>query len=100
MLKSENFGEILQMEVGALLVGQIENHRVSDTVKRGQEKGSFAFGGSTIILMTRKGRVCPDQDILENSAKGIETRVKLGERVGIKNFEKPFLDKSRFHAYN
>ncbi|MCI9489670.1 phosphatidylserine decarboxylase [Lachnospiraceae bacterium 48-42] len=100
VLKSENFGEILQMEVGALLVGQIENHRVSDTVKRGQEKGSFAFGGSTIILMTRKGRVCPDQDILENSAKGIETRVKLGERVGIKNFEKPFLDKSRFHAYN
>lgn len=85
VLKSENFGEVLQMEVGAMLVGKIENRQERAVVKRGQEKGNFAFGGSTIILMTRKGRVCPDEDILENSSRGIETRVKLGERIGKKN---------------
>lgn len=84
-LQSEHFGKILQMEVGALLVGKIENRCHSGEVRRGQEKGNFAFGGSTIILMTKKGMVCPDNDIWKNSVKGIETRVLLGERVGRKN---------------
>lgn len=82
LLKSENFGTVLQMEVGALLVGKIENRREKTYVKRGEEKGNFAFGGSTVILMTQAGKVRPDNDILKNSARGIETRVKLGERIG------------------
>lgn len=85
LLRSENFGTVLQMEVGAMLVGKIENSSGRKLVQRGQEKGNFAFGGSTIILMTRKDKVIPDQDILENSSRGIETRVKLGERVGRKS---------------
>lgn len=84
LLKSKNFGAVLQMEVGALLVGKIENRPGGHTVRKGQEKGCFAFGGSTIILMTQEGRVLPDEDILKNSAKGIETSVRLGERVGRK----------------
>lgn len=84
ILQSENFGEIIQMEVGAMLVGKIENRPRKARVERGQEKGNFAFGGSTVILMTRAGKVCPDRDILENSLRGIETRVKLGERIGEK----------------
>lgn len=83
VVKSGHFGSVLQMEVGAMFVGRIENHREGGDVKRGEEKGNFAFGGSTVILMTQRGRVRPDDDILENSGKGIETRVKLGERVGI-----------------
>ncbi len=83
VIKSRHFGPVLQMEVGAMFVGRIENHREGGDVKRGEEKGDFAFGGSTVILMTRKGKVRPDDDILENSRKGIETRVKLGERVGV-----------------
>ena len=51
--------------------------------KTGKEKGNFAFGGSTVILMTQKERVLPDPDIFMNSEKGIETRVKLGERIGV-----------------
>ncbi len=84
LLKSENFGTVLQMEVGALLVGKIENCQEGKTVKRGQEKGNFAFGGSTVILMTQAGKVRPDEDILENAGKGIETKVRLGERIGCK----------------
>lgn len=82
LLETEQFGTILQMEVGALLVGKIENRPGERSVRRGEEKGNFAFGGSTIILLTEKNMVCPDADILKNSALGIETKVKLGEQVG------------------
>lgn len=85
LLKSENFGTILMMEVGALLVGRIENRPLKAHVARGQEKGNFAFGGSTIVLMTQKGRVKPDADLLRNSNQGIETRVRLGEKIGESN---------------
>lgn len=84
IFQSENFGQIIQMEVGAMLVGKIENRNQTKFVLRGEEKGNFAFGGSTIILMTKKDMVCPDEDILENSAKGIETKVLLGEKVGVR----------------
>lgn len=83
LLYSENFGTVLQMEVGAMLVGKIENHPVGKTVRRGQEKGNFAYGGSTVILMTRKGAVEPEENILKNSAENVETRVRLGDKVGI-----------------
>lgn len=83
LLRSKHFGTVLQMEVGAMLVGKIQNHEVSgDWVHRGQEKGNFAFGGSTIILMTAREAVRPDRDILVNSMRGIETKVRLGEKVG------------------
>lgn len=83
LLKTVNFGTVLMMEVGALMVGRIENVPLRGRVKRGKEKGNFAFGGSTVILMTQKERVLPDPDIFMNSEKGIETRVKLGERIGV-----------------
>lgn len=82
LMQTENFGTVLQMEVGALFVGKIENRPATNRVERGQEKGNFAFGGSTVILMTQAGRVCPDRDILHHSALKIETKVRLGERVG------------------
>jgi len=82
LLESDNFGKMIQMEVGAMMVGKIQNHQRGDLVRRGWEKGYFAFGGSTVILITKKGAVSPDADILGNSRRGIETRVRLGERVG------------------
>lgn len=83
VLKSENFGNILMMEVGALLVGRIVNYEEEACVRRGQEKGRFEFGGSTVILCMEKGRIAVDPDILENSEKGVETVVKMGERIAI-----------------
>lgn len=82
LIKTENFGMLLQMEVGALLVGKIENRPGDKKVRRGEEKGNFAFGGSTVILMTQKDTVRPDKDLLHYSVRGIETKVRLGERVG------------------
>ncbi len=83
VLKTDHFSTIVQMEIGALLVGKIEN-TPKETFKRGEEKGYFCFGGSTILLLVEKDRVIPDSDILENSRKDIETRVYLYEPVGRK----------------
>ena len=82
LLKTENFRTVLMMEVGALFVGRIENRPRKVSVKRGDEKGNFAFGGSTIVLITEKNAVKPDEDILNNSREGIETRVFMGEKIG------------------
>ena len=83
VLKSENFGNILMMEVGALLVGKIVNYHGEAKVIRGEEKGRFEFGGSTVILCLEKERAVIDADILENSAKGAETVVKMGEKIAV-----------------
>lgn len=85
LLRSRNFGTVLMMEVGALLVGKIENRHGACAVRRGQEKGNFAFGGSTVVLITGQGKVTPDRDIVKNSRHGIETRVRMGEKVGKKS---------------
>ena len=70
--------------MGALLVGKIVNHHEKAHVRRGQEKGYFQFGGSTVVLLLQADTVCIDSDILENSAQGIETIVRFGEKIGEK----------------
>lgn len=82
ILHTKEFSDIVMMEVGALLVGKIVNHHGKYKVFRGQEKGYFEFGGSTVVLLVKKDTVKIDTDILENSAKNIETVVKYGEKIG------------------
>ena len=84
ILHTENFGDAVQIEVGAMLVGRIKNHHQSRSVKRGQEKGMFEFGGSTIVLLLKDAVAEIDEDILKNSSEGIETVVKMGEKIGRK----------------
>ncbi|MCI8864240.1 MAG: phosphatidylserine decarboxylase [Lachnospiraceae bacterium] len=79
---TENFGPLIQMEVGALMVGKIHNHKNQGVIKRGMEKGYFAFGGSTVILLLKKGAVDVNPRIWENSQAGEETPVIYGEWVG------------------
>ena len=83
LLRTKEFGEVIAMEVGALLVGKIVNHHGAASVRRGQEKGYFQFGGSTVVLLLKKDTAVIDSDILENSQNGIETVVKFGEKIGI-----------------
>lgn len=84
LLKTAHFQTMLQMEVGAMFVGRIENAPGERTVRRGEEKGFFAFGGSTVIILTQKGAVLPDGDLLRYSKSGTETKVRLGEQVGVR----------------
>lgn len=86
ILHTNEFGEILFMEVGALLVGKIVNHHGKAHVLRGQEKGYFKFGGSTVVLLLKADTVRIDDDILENTQAGIETIVRYGEKIGTASY--------------
>ena len=80
LLSTENFGLIYQIEVGALFVGDICNKRCLKFLK-GEEKGYFNIGGSTIVLLVGNN-VRIDDDIIEQSKLGIETIVRYGEKIG------------------
>ena len=83
-LHTKNFGDILEVEVGAMMIGKITNNKSITSFKKGDEKGYFEFGGSTIILFVKDKQVILDNDILFNSSLGKETIVSCGEKIGIK----------------
>ena len=84
LFQTENFGRVAYIEIGAMMVGRINNYPAADKVQKGEEKGYFSFGGSTIAVLYKKDTVIIDKDISENSKKDIETTVLYGERVGTK----------------
>jgi len=51
-------------------------------VEKGGELGYFAFGGSTCVVLFRRGTVVFDEDLVVNSSKPIETLIRVGESVG------------------
>lgn len=83
LLKTDNFGDILQIEVGALCVGKIKNHDISK-FERYDEKGYFEFGGSTIIQLIEKDKIIINDKIKNNTINNIETKVNIGDVIGIK----------------
>ncbi len=80
---SENFGDILHIEVGATCVGSIiQTYTPGIQVKKGDEKGYFKFGGSTTVLFIEKDKVKIDEDIIHQTNKGYETKILMGEKIG------------------
>ena len=91
-------GKILHVEVGAMLVGHIHNHVKVESIfdegvhknrkqkteyrfKAGEEKGYFSLGGSTIVELL-SDKIVIDEDLFENTGKGLETKLEIGERIG------------------
>lgn len=83
VINNEKFGEIIMAEVGATMVGSIIQTYQGEFAIKGEEKGYFKFGGSTVILIFEKGKIIIDSDLLENTKLAYETEVLLGERIGI-----------------
>lgn len=83
ILHTNNFGDVIHMEVGALLVGKICNYHKEYYFSKGEEKGMFQFGGSTIVQLFQKDTIIPDMDIIANSKGGFETVVHYGEKIGV-----------------
>ena len=88
-IASDHFGKTAQIEVGALMVGKIDNYPLrysgqnkTAPVQKGAEKGRFLFGGSTIILLLEKDRADGLSEPLKATSEGLETPVKLGQRIG------------------
>ena len=98
LLELSGMGRILHVEVGAMLVGHIHNHVKVESIfdggvnknrkqkteyrfKAGEEKGYFSLGGSTIVELL-SDKIVIDEDLLENTKKGLETKLSIGERIG------------------
>lgn len=81
ILETENFGNVIQMEVGAMLVGRIRNLHGISKIRRGQEKGYFEYGGSTIIVLVKPDKASFPAEFFETTDKGEEIPVKMGQRL-------------------
>jgi phosphatidylserine decarboxylase len=83
ILQTSQFGKLAYIEVGALCVGKIvQSYEISrEHHQRGEEKGYFLFGASTVIVIGEAGLWKPDADLLAQTQKGIETYVKLGSPI-------------------
>ncbi|THH27543.1 hypothetical protein EUX98_g6642 [Antrodiella citrinella] len=71
--------------IGAMLVGSIQwtnGAKKGASVKRGEELGYFAYGGSTIVAIFPQGLIKFDEDLVKNSEAPIETLVKVGYSIG------------------
>lgn len=83
VMETDNFGDVVQIEVGATLVGHIVNKNDGITFNRMDEKGYFEFGGSTIILLM-KNNIKLDREIEICSKRNLEVKVRIGEKIGEK----------------
>lgn len=82
-LATEQFGTVLCLEIGATCVGTIQQtFRPGKSVAKGDEKGYFAFGGSSTLTLFEPGTVKLEADLVENSARQIELYAKIGTRMG------------------
>lgn len=82
ILETEHYGKILMIEIGATCMGSIKQTFIPfKPAFKGEEKGYFEFGGSTIILLFEQGKIKFDNDLLDNTRNGIETYVLMGDSI-------------------
>lgn len=81
-LHTKTFGSCLYVEIGGLCVGRIKHSHTENSFKRGDAKGYFLFGGSTVIVIFQQEVIDWEPDLVRESELGIESIVKLGEKIG------------------
>lgn len=84
LVDSPQFGKVAVCEIGATMVGSIvQTYLPGENVAKGFEKGLFKFGGSCVVTIFQPGRIKFDADLVAQSASGLETYAKMGERLGV-----------------
>ena len=83
ILETEKFGKILFVEIGATAVGSI-NQTFSAEKKylKGDQKGYFSFGGSSIVMLFEKDKIKFDEEFLKMTKKNVEVYSKFGKILG------------------
>ncbi|MDR3143383.1 MAG: archaetidylserine decarboxylase [Puniceicoccales bacterium] len=77
-------GDILMVEVGATCIGSIRQSFPFNTEQaKGDEKGYFHFGGSTILLLFEKNKLTFSDDLLQQSRKGRELYAFMGDEMAM-----------------
>ncbi len=82
LLHNPALGDVVQMEVGALLVGKIQNEPFRKEAAAGTEKGHFEYGGSTIILLFQQNKVELLPRYIAHLNTGNELPVSVGHAIG------------------
>lgn len=83
ILDSEVFGKVALIEVGATCIGSIQQTYFAEKlVVAGEEKGYFAFGGSTVVTLFQYKRIALAEDLLHFSQQGIELYAHVGDFMG------------------
>lgn len=79
-LITKNFGSVVQIEIGALVVGGIHNNHENFFFHRGMEMGHFEISGSTIVMLFEKDKICllPEMKL----PCGGEINVRQGQHIG------------------
>ena len=82
-VQTENQGEVLICDVGATLTAGIhQTYSANSKVQKGEEKGYFSFGGSTLVVLFEKNKMTFSDDLIKNTEEGLETWLKMGESIG------------------
>ena len=81
-LHSDDFGDVLFIEVGATYVGTIIQTFQPGPQSKGAEKGYFEFGGSCLLVLFKPGAITLDSDLVANTQKGLETYGRMGDSLG------------------
>ncbi len=83
-IQTNTLGTVLMLEIGATCVGSIkQTYQPGTSIQKGDEKGYFAFGGSSTIIVFEPGMVKLSDDLLENSAQQTETYARMGDEMGV-----------------
>ncbi|MBR7114048.1 MAG: phosphatidylserine decarboxylase, partial [Firmicutes bacterium] len=81
-MQTSNFGTVTQVEVGAMLIGRIINHKSAGDFNFGEEKGLFEFGGSTIIVLLEHDDMVFSEELRNAMLHNDEYPVHVGEIIG------------------
>jgi phosphatidylserine decarboxylase len=80
-LHTEQFGKVLFIEIGATMVGSIHQTYIPfQPYHKGDEKGFFSFGASSLILLFQQGAICLDSDLLAEPSQ--EIKCLFGQSMG------------------
>ena len=90
LLDTASAGQVLIMEIGVTCVGRItQTYAENQVVEKGDEKGYFAFGGSSTLILFEPDTITLSNDLIEQSAQGNELYARMGDEMGMVRSQKP-----------
>ena len=84
LIQTEQFGQVLMLEIGATCVGSVvQTFSPQQACSRGAEKGFFSFGGSATCLLFEPERIQLAEDLREQTQQGYELYAHMGDTLGV-----------------
>jgi len=83
LLDTQEFGSVAVLVIGATCVGSIVmTAAAGQRIRRGQELGYFAFGGSCVVTLFEKGALSLEDDLRRYGGEGTEVYAHVSDKLG------------------